>query len=123
MVVAIGLVDFLILKGIQGVLMLENVQRKKKIVLKYKLSQVKAAALLSITLASPWEKVVRLRPRFVVHFINWSSFATSLAAGILLICFQKLATNGVRACLVLFAIGNGLMFAGFLDELDFAPRY
>ncbi|GMH19010.1 hypothetical protein Nepgr_020851 [Nepenthes gracilis] len=122
MVVAIGLVGFLIFKGIQGFLVSENVRRKEKKVLKYFLPQVEAAALLSITLAFTWQKAVRLRPRIMVHFIIWSSFAMSLAAGILLICFQKPATNGVGACLVLFAIGNGLYACWVTQRTGFCSK-
>ncbi|GAB4832514.1 hypothetical protein Ancab_006535 [Ancistrocladus abbreviatus] len=108
MVVAIGLVGFLIFKGIQGLLEPGSVERKEKKVLKYFLPQIEAAAFLSITLAFLWQKAVRERPQFMVHFILWSSFATSLSAGILLICFQKPATEGVGVCLLIFSIGNGL---------------
>ncbi|GMH07105.1 hypothetical protein Nepgr_008945 [Nepenthes gracilis] len=122
MVVAIGLMGFLILKGIQGVFVSEDVRRKEKKALQYKLPQVKAVALLSITLAFPWQKAVRLRPRFMVHFIIWSSFGISLAAKILMICFEKPATNGVRACLVLFDIGNGLYACWVAQRIGFRSK-
>ncbi|GLT32010.1 hypothetical protein SLA2020_067060 [Shorea laevis] len=44
---------------------------------------------------------------FMVHFILWSTFIMSLSAGILLICFQKPATDGVGVCFIAFAVGNG----------------
>ncbi|KAE8677471.1 Plasma-membrane choline transporter family protein isoform 2 [Hibiscus syriacus] len=44
----------------------------------------------------------------MVYFIIWCTFFMSLSAGILLICFQKPATDGVGVCFIAFAIGNGL---------------
>nr|CAN61151.1 hypothetical protein VITISV_013772 [Vitis vinifera] len=55
-VLAVGLVCFLIFKGIQGLLEPGQVQRKERKLLKYFLPQVEAASLLSITLAFAWQK-------------------------------------------------------------------
>ncbi|PKI62961.1 hypothetical protein CRG98_016600 [Punica granatum] len=44
----------------------------------------------------------------MVHIILWSTFIMSLSAGVLLLCFQMPATDGVGVCFVAFAIGNGL---------------
>ncbi|GAB4828054.1 hypothetical protein Ancab_034968 [Ancistrocladus abbreviatus] len=121
-VVAIGLVGFLIFKGIQGLLKPGNAERKEKVVLKYFLPQAEAAAFLSITLAFLWQKAVRVRPKFMVHFIIWSSFAMSLSAGILLICFQKPATNGLGVCLLAFAIGNGLYACWVTQRIGFCSK-
>ncbi|CAI9764991.1 unnamed protein product [Fraxinus pennsylvanica] len=104
MVMAIGLVGFLIFKGVQGLIEEGGAQREEKELLKYFLPQVEAASFLSITLAFLWQKAVRLWPKFVVRFIIWSSFVLTLSAGILLICFQRPATNGVGAIFIAFAI-------------------
>ncbi|OMO69724.1 Choline transporter-like protein [Corchorus capsularis] len=109
MVAAVGLVGFLIFKGIQGLLEASNpIKRKEERVLKFLLPQVEAASLMSITLAFAWQKALRVWPQFMVHFILWCTFFMSLSAGILLICFQKPATDGIGVCFIAFAIGNGL---------------
>ncbi|KAE8727472.1 Plasma-membrane choline transporter family protein isoform 2 [Hibiscus syriacus] len=108
-VAAIALVGFLIFKGVQGLIDASNpARRKEERVLKYFLPQVEAASLLSITLAFAWQKALREWPRIMVYFIIWCTFFMSLSAGILLICFQKPATDGVGVCFIAFAIGNGL---------------
>ncbi|KAL4596972.1 hypothetical protein ACB092_12G202000 [Castanea dentata] len=109
MVAAVGLVCFLIFKGIQGLIQVsESIKTKEKRVLQFYLPQVEAASFLSITLALAWQKAIRERPLFMVRFILWSSFVMSLSTGILLICFQKPATEGIGVCFIAFAIGNGL---------------
>ncbi|KAL4652288.1 hypothetical protein ACB092_01G221900 [Castanea dentata] len=109
MVLAVGLVCFLIFKGIQGLIQAsESIKTKEKRVLQFYLPQVEAMYFLSITLALAWQKVVKKWPLFMAHFILWSSFVMSLSAGILLICFQKPATEGIGVCFIAFAIGNGL---------------
>ncbi|KAI4302510.1 hypothetical protein MLD38_038245 [Melastoma candidum] len=109
LVAAIGLVGFLVFKGVQGLLQSsESVKRKEKMVLQYFLPQVVAASLLSITLAFAWQKAVRTWPLIMVHFILWSTFLVSLAGGVLLLCFQKPPTDGIGVCLIAFSIGSGL---------------
>ncbi|KAK7847886.1 hypothetical protein CFP56_006107 [Quercus suber] len=109
MVAAVGLVCFLIFKGIQGLIQAsESIKMKEKRVLQFYLPQVEAASVLSITLALEWQKAVREWALFMVHFILWSSFVMSLFVGILLICFQKPATEGTGVYFIAFAIGNGL---------------
>lgn len=123
MVVAVGLVSFLIFKGVQGLILAsETFKRKEKRILKFFLPQVEVASLLSITLAFAWQKAVRVWPKFMVHFILWSSFLMSLSAGILLICFQKPATDGVGVCLIAFAIGNGLYACWVTQRIEFCTR-
>ncbi|EXB95300.1 hypothetical protein L484_007944 [Morus notabilis] len=123
MVAAIGLVGFLIFKGIQGLLIAsESVKRKEKRVLKYFLPQVEAASLLGITLAFVWQKAVREWPKFMVSFILWCTFLMSLTAGILLICFQKAPTDGVGACFIVFAIGNGLYACSVSQRIGFCSK-
>ncbi|KAK7832322.1 hypothetical protein CFP56_026633 [Quercus suber] len=108
-VAAVGLVCFLIFKGIQGLIQaLESIKMKEKRVLQFYLPQVEAASVLSITLALAWQKAIREWALFMVPFILWSSFVMSLFVGILLICFQKPATEGVGIYFIAFAIGNGL---------------
>ena len=109
MVAAVGLVCFLIFKGIQGLIQAqESIKTKEKRVLQFYLPQVEAASFLSITLAFAWQKAVKEWALFMVHFIPWSSFVMSLSAGILLICFQKPSTEGIGVYFIAFAIGNGL---------------
>ncbi|KAJ6692047.1 CHOLINE TRANSPORTER-LIKE (SLC FAMILY 44) [Salix purpurea] len=120
LVAAVGLVSFLIFKGIQGLIEAsESVKRKERNILKFYLPQVEAASLLSITLAFAWQKAVRQWPRIMVHFILWSSFFLSLSAGILLICFQKATTDAVGVCLIAFAIGNGLYACWVTPRIGF----
>lgn len=122
-VVAVGLVSFLIFKGIQGLIgASESVKRKEKKVLMHYLPQVEAASLLSITLAFTWQKAVREWPTIMVHFILWSSFLMTLSAGILLICFQKPATDGVGVCFIAFAIGIGLYACWVTQRIGFCCK-
>lgn len=123
MIAAFGLVCFLVFKGIQGLLEAgEAVQRKEKRLLKYFLPQVEAASLLSITLAFVWQKAMRMWPTFMVHFVLWGSFILTLSAGILLICFQRPATDGVGVLFVMFAIGNGLYSCWVSPRIKFCTN-
>lgn len=100
MFLAVTLVFFLVFKGVQGLIQeSESNKRKEKNVLKYFLPQVEAASFMSIILAFIWQGAIRKWPTFMLHFILWFTFVVSLAAGILLICFQKPATDGVGVCL------------------------
>ncbi|CAN1316623.1 CTL-like protein DDB_G0274487 [Linum perenne] len=123
LILAIGLVGFLIFKGVQGLIQAsDRVKRKEMRVLKYFLPQVEAASLLSITLAFSWQKAFRVWPGFMIHFIMWCSFLMSLSAGILLICFQKASTDGVGVCLMAFAIGNGLYACWVTQRIGFSTK-
>ncbi|KAI3445067.1 hypothetical protein Pfo_001732 [Paulownia fortunei] len=122
MVLAVGLVGFLIFKGVQGLLEEGRAQRREKRVLKYFLPQVEAASFLSITLAFVWQKAVRMWPNFMVHFIIWSSFGLTLAAGILLICFQRPASDGIGILFIAFAIGNGLYACWVTQRTGFCSK-
>ncbi|XP_027937228.1 protein PNS1 [Vigna unguiculata] len=109
MFIAVALVCFLVFKGVQGLIQdSESTKRKEKDVLKYFLPQVEASSFMSIILAFIWQGAIRKWPTLMLHFILWFTFVMSLAAGILLICFQKPATDGVGVCFIAFAIGNGL---------------
>lgn len=122
MVLVFGLVCFLIFKGVQGLIQEGRASRTEKKILKNFLPQVEAAAFLSITLALFWQKAVRVWPKFMVHFILWSSFALTLSAGILLICFQKPATDGVGVVFIFFAIGNGLYACWVTQRTGFCSK-
>ncbi|KAA8515626.1 hypothetical protein F0562_018763 [Nyssa sinensis] len=122
MVLAVGLVCFLLFKGIQGLLEAGKTQRKEKTVLQYFLPQIEAASLLSITLAFSWQKAVREWPNFMIHFVLWCSFFMSLSAGILLICFQKPATDGIGVLLIAFSIGNGLYACWVTHRIKFCCK-
>ncbi|KAK9683024.1 hypothetical protein RND81_10G113300 [Saponaria officinalis] len=121
-VAAIGLVGFLIYKAIQGFLQGGRFKRKEQDILKYYLPQVEAACFLSIILAFLWQKAVRVWPKFMVHFILWSSFAMSLSAGILLICFQKPSTDACGVALIAYAIGNGLYSCWVTQRTSFCIK-
>ncbi|KAL6493847.1 hypothetical protein OROGR_031756 [Orobanche gracilis] len=123
-VLAVGLVGFLIVKGVQVLVRGEGTrsQRREKRVFKYFLPQVEAASLLSITLAFVWQKAVRVWPKFMVHFIIWSSFILTLASGILLICFQSPATDGIGVLFIAFAIGNGLYACWVTQRTNFCSK-
>ncbi|KAL6129977.1 hypothetical protein ACLB2K_068359 [Fragaria x ananassa] len=123
MLAAIGLVGFLLFKGVQGLIKDSgSVSRKEKRVLRYFLPQVEAASLMSITLAFAWQKAYRKWPKFMVHFILWTTFVMTLSAGILLICFQKPATTGVGVCLIGFAIGNSLYACWITPRIGFCSK-
>lgn len=120
---AIALVCFLVFKGIQGLVQESgSVKRKEKRVLMYFLPQVEAATFMSIILAFIWQGAIRKWPTFMVHFILWFTFVMSLAAGILLICFQKPPTDGVGVCFIAFAIGNGLYGCWISHRIKFCCK-
>ncbi|KAJ1409026.1 Choline transporter-like [Sesbania bispinosa] len=123
MFVAVGLVCFLVFKGIQGLIQeSDSMKRKEKNVLKYFLPQVEAASFMSIILAFIWQEAIRKWPTFMVHFILWFTFLISLATGILLICFQKPPTDGVGVCFIAFAIGNGLYACWVSHRIKFCCK-
>lgn len=122
MVAAIGLVGFLIYKAIEGFVEGGEFRRKEQDILRHFLPQVEAASFLSIVLAFLWQKAVRVWPHFMIHFILWSSFAMSLAAGILLICFQKPTTDACGIALIAFAIGNGLYSCWVTQRTSFCTK-
>ncbi|VFR02317.1 unnamed protein product [Cuscuta campestris] len=119
---AIGLVGFLVFKGVQGLIEAGEAKVKEERLLKYFLPQVEAASFLSITLALLWQKGFRMWPKFMVHFILWSSFILTFAAGIMLICFQMPSTDGLGVVFIFFAIGNGLYSCWVTPRTDFFCR-
>ncbi|KAH6784853.1 Plasma-membrane choline transporter family protein [Perilla frutescens var. hirtella] len=121
-IAAVGLVGFLIFKGVQGLLQEGSAQRREKRVLRYFLPQVEAAAFLSITLAFVWQKAVRVWPKIMVHIIIWGSFSLTFATGILLICFQTPATDGIGGLYIVFSIGNGLYACWVTQRTGFCSR-
>ncbi|KAK7243429.1 hypothetical protein RIF29_38225 [Crotalaria pallida] len=123
MCLAIALVCFLVFKGVQGLIQgSESMKRKEKRVLMYFLPQVEAASLMSIILAFTWQEAIRKWPTYMVHFILWCTFLMSLAAGILLICFQRPPTDGVGVCFIAFAIGNGLYACWVSGRIKFCCK-
>ena len=123
MFLAVVLVCFLVFKGIQGLIQAsDSMKRKEKNVLKYFLPQVEGASFMSIILAFIWQVTIRKWPTFMVHFILWGTFVMSLAAGILLICFQKPPTDGVGVCFIAFAIGNGLYACWVSHRIKFCCK-
>lgn len=122
MVAVVGLVGFLGFKVVQGLLKPGDTRRREKRMLEFWLPPVEGAAVLSIILAFLWQKAVRVWPKFMVNFILWSSFATSLSAGILLLCLQRPSTDGVGVALVGFAVGNGLYACWVTQRTAFCGR-
>lgn len=122
MILAFGLVCFLIFKGVQGLVEEGKTKRKELKILKHFLPQVEAASFLSITLAIFWQKAVRVWPKFMVHFIIWSSFVLALSAGILLICYQKPGTDALGVIFIFFAIGNGLYACWVTQRTGFCSK-
>ncbi|GER45359.1 plasma-membrane choline transporter family protein [Striga asiatica] len=121
-VLAVGLIGFLIFKGIEVLIGPGQARNQEQKVLKYFLPQVEASSLLSITLAFAWQKAIRTWPKFTVHFIIWSSFFFTLTAGILLICFQLPATDGIGVLYIAFAIGNGLYACWVSQRTGFCSK-
>ncbi|XP_028776297.1 protein PNS1-like [Neltuma alba] len=120
---AVVLVCFLVFKGIQGLFQAsDSIKRRERRVLKFFLPQVEAACLISITLAFMWQKAIRKWPTFMVHFILWCTFVMSLAAGVLLLCFQRPSTNGVGVCLIAFSVGNGLYACWVNNRIKFCCK-
>ncbi|OVA04020.1 Choline transporter-like [Macleaya cordata] len=122
MVSVIGLVFFLGYKALEGVIKSGETQRKERKILEFWLPQVEGSAILSIILAFAWQKAMREWPSFTLKFILWSSFLTSLSAGILLLVFQKPSTDGVGVALIAFAIGNGLYACWVTPRIGFTAR-
>ncbi|KAK9123248.1 hypothetical protein Sjap_012850 [Stephania japonica] len=122
---AAALICFLVFKAIQGVLKTEPNDisiTKEKRVLRFWLPQVESSAIISIILALIWQKAIRTWPKFMIKFILWSSFATTLTSGVLLLCFQMPSTNGVGVALVLFSVGSGLYSCWVNRRTGFATR-
>ncbi|XP_043726355.1 protein PNS1-like [Telopea speciosissima] len=108
MVASVGLICFLVFKAVQGLFEKGKTAREEKRMFKYWFPQAEGATVLSIMLAFLWQKAIRHWPHFMVNFILWSTFTTSMAAGVLLLCFQRASTDGVGVVFLLFAVGNGL---------------
>ena len=107
---------------LEGFLEGREFKRREKDILKHYLPQVEAASLFSIILAFLCQKAVRVWPKCTVHFILWSSFAMSLLAGILLVCFQKPTTDVCGLALIAFAIGNGLYSCWVTQRTKFCTK-
>ncbi|KAK9169812.1 hypothetical protein Syun_001952 [Stephania yunnanensis] len=120
---AAALISFLGFKAIQGVLKTNSASsRKEKRILRFWLPQVESSAIISIILALIWQKTIRTWPQFMIKFILWTSFTTTLVAGVLLLCFQMPSTDGVGVALVLFSVGNGLYSCWVNRRTQFATR-
>lgn len=123
LLLAVVLVCFLVFKGIQGLVQAsDSVKKREKRVLKFFLPQVEAACLMSIILAFIWQKAIRKWPTFMVHFLLWCSFVMTLAAGVLLLVFQRASTNGVGVCLIFFSVGTGLYACWVYNRIDFCCK-
>ncbi|KAI3984162.1 hypothetical protein MKX01_011116, partial [Papaver californicum] len=122
MVAVIGLEGYLGYIAIEGIIKPGEIQRKEGKILKYWLPQVEGAAILSIILAFTWQKAMRTWPSLTLKLILWCSFFTSLAAGIVLLVFQKPSTDGVGVALIAFAIGNGLYACWVSQRIRFTAE-
>nr|CAD1833533.1 unnamed protein product [Ananas comosus var. bracteatus] len=122
-VAAAAAVAFFVFKAIQGVLDPDSPKaRREKRVLRFWLPPIEGAAAVSIILAFAWQKAVRTWPSFMVTFILWSSFAFTMAAGVLLLCFSLPATAGIGVALILFSIGTGLYACWVTRRIPFTAR-
>ncbi|KAK9157325.1 hypothetical protein Scep_003899 [Stephania cephalantha] len=120
---AAALISFLGFKAIQGVLKTNSASSwKEKRILRFWLPQVESSAVISIILALIWQKTIRTWPQFMIKFILWTSFTTTLVSGVLLLCFQMPSTDGVGVALVLFSVGNGLYSCWVYRRTRFATR-
>ncbi|XP_026423926.1 protein PNS1-like [Papaver somniferum] len=122
MVAVIGLQGYLGYIAIEGIIKPGEIQRKETKILKYWLPQVEGAAILSIIIAFTWQKAMRTWPSLTLKLILWCSFVTSLAAGILLLVFQKPSTDVVGVALIAFAIGNGLYACWVSQRIRFTAQ-
>ncbi|XP_039114684.1 CTL-like protein DDB_G0274487 [Dioscorea cayenensis subsp. rotundata] len=123
LLVATTAITFFSYKGVQGLLDIGSWRaRRARMVLKFWLPPIEGSAILAIFLAFAWQKAVRTWPFFMVGFILWSCFATTMAAGILLLCFSLPATDGCGIALILFSIGTGLYACWSMRRTPFTAR-
>lgn len=121
--VAAAAVCFFVFKAVQGVLDVgSDTARKERRVLKFWLPPIEGSAVLSMILAFAWPKAVRLWPGVMVHFVLWSTFGFTMAAGILLLCFSLPATVGLGVALIGFSIGTGLYACWVTRRAGFTSR-
>ncbi|KAJ0976110.1 hypothetical protein J5N97_018075 [Dioscorea zingiberensis] len=123
LLVAIAAVSFFCFKGVEGLLESGTWRaRRERKVLKFWLPPIEGSAVLSIFLAFIWQKAVRTWPFFMVGFILWACFFSTMAAGILLLCFSLPATSGAGVALILFSIGTGLYACWSTRRTPFTAR-
>lgn len=58
----------------------------------------------------------------MAHFILWSTFIMSLAAGVLLICFQRSTTDAIGVVFIGFAIGAGFYAYWVTQWIEFCTE-
>ncbi|KAG1331799.1 CTL-like protein [Cocos nucifera] len=123
LVVAAFAVGFFVFKAVQGVLDVgSDTARKERRVLKFWLPPIEGSAVLSMILAFAWQKAVLFWPGLIVHFVLWSTFGFTMAAGILLLCFSLPATVGLGVALIGFSIGTGLYACWVTRRTGFTAR-
>lgn len=81
---------------------------------------IEGSVVLAILLAFTWQKTIREWPGFMVKFILWFCFGSTMAAGVLLVFFSKPATSGLGAALIIFSIGTGLYACWVTKRIHFA---
>ncbi|CAL9037858.1 uncharacterized protein LOC135618946 isoform X1 [Musa acuminata AAA Group] len=123
LLVAAAAVCFFCFKGVEGVLDFNSEKaRKERHVLKFWLPPIEGASVLSIILAFAWQKAIRSWPSVMVSFILWACFFSTMAAGILLLCFSLPATDGLGVALIAFSIGAGLYACWVTRRIPFAGK-
>ncbi|WOL05909.1 CTL-like protein [Canna indica] len=123
LLVAAAAVCFFCYKAIQGLLDFSSSKaQKERHVLKFWLPPIEGASVLSIVLAFVWQKAVRTWPSVMVPFILWTCFLSTMAAGILLLCFSLPATDGLGVALIAFSIGAGLYACWVTRRIAFTGK-
>ncbi|KAG0481230.1 hypothetical protein HPP92_012088 [Vanilla planifolia] len=107
--VAVAAVGFFSFRTVLGVLEHGSGKARRELrALKFWLPPIEGASLFSIVLAFVWQSLFRAWPAFMVHFALWACFLSTMAAGVVLLCFSMPSTDGAGVLLLLFSIGTGL---------------
>ncbi|KAJ6795996.1 putative CTL-like protein [Iris pallida] len=116
-------VGFFVFKAVQGLVRSgTRATRREQRLLHYWLPPIEASAVLSMLLAFAWQKAVRVWPGFMIRFILWSTFSTTMCAGVLLLCFSLPSTAGIGIALVAFSFGTGLYSCWVTRRAKFTAR-
>ncbi|KAJ6845810.1 putative CTL-like protein [Iris pallida] len=116
-------VGFFVFKAAQGLARTGTGSgRRESRLLRHWLPPVEASAALSVLLAFAWQKAVRAWPAFMIRFILWSAFSTTMCAGVLLLCLSLPSAAGVGAALVAFSFGTGLYSCWVTRRAKFTAR-
>lgn len=124
LVIAAAAVCFFSFKAIQGITGKIGLFRKRseRHHLIYWLPPVVGSVVLAIVMAYIWQKVLQVWPFVMVRFILWFSFGSTMATGILLLCFSRSATFILGFLFIFFSIGNGLYACWVTPRTKFASK-